>query len=109
MAFLQVDVCLAGHQHLRGIRWHCDGLTDRKPRRAVVMLQADVSSAGAIHVGAVDAVDLQHLARAAAIAQCCSHRGSHRIADRFTGDRRDRAAALDVGGRHVGYEREGEG
>ena len=80
MAFLQVDVCLPRHQHLSRIRWHADRLTDRKARRAVVVLKADVRCVGAIHVGAVDAVDLQHLAAAGGVAECGGHRGGHRIA-----------------------------
>ena len=73
MAFFEVDVRLAGYQHLRGISRHGNGAGQLEAGGAVVMLQADVGGACAINVGAVDRVDLQHLAAAGAVAQRCSH------------------------------------
>ena len=39
MAFLQVDVCLAGHKNLGGVGWHSDRLADGEAGGAVVVLR----------------------------------------------------------------------
>ena len=62
-------------------------MSQLEARRAVPDLQRDVSGCRAVHVGAVDRVHLQHLARAAGVAERRSHGGGDGVADGLASDR----------------------
>ena len=72
---------------MRGIGGYCNRLGQIEISGAVVNGNANVSSTGAIHIGAEDAVDLERLAACCAICQCISQRCGHGVPGSSAGDR----------------------
>ena len=85
---------------MRGISWHGEGLGQVEVCGAVVVAEADVGRCGAVHIGAVDTVDLENFAAGCAVGERCSEASSNSVAFGLAGYRRDGRSTLDIGSSH---------